>query len=256
VSDSIALPAFEDNYIWIRKDSAGRAVVIDPGDAGPVLEACAQGLELVAILITHHHHDHTGGVPRLQAELDLTCYAPANVRVQGRSSVLHAGERVQPEGYGDGFEVLPTPGHTLDHLSFVCGDQLYCGDTLFSLGCGRLFEGTPSQMFESLQRLAALPSATKVYCAHEYTLANARFARTVEPDNAKLQALEARIVELRQQGLSSLPSRLQDELDCNPFLRCDQASVRAAVERHAGRRLNSEVDVFAALRAWKDGFRG
>lgn len=230
--------------------------MIDPGDARPVLEACARGLELVAILITHHHHDHTGGVPQLQAELDLPCYAPADVRVRGRAHVLRAGEQVQPERYGDSFEVLPTPGHTLDHLSLVCGDELYCGDTLFSLGCGRLFEGTPSQMFESLQRLAALPAATKVYCAHEYTLANARFARRVEPDNAKLLAFEARIVEQRQRGLPSLPSRLQDELDCNPFLRCDQPSVRAATERHAGHRLQTDVEVFAALRTWKDGFRG
>jgi hydroxyacylglutathione hydrolase len=194
-------------------------------------------------------------VRRLQEELDLPCYGPADPRIPGHSQSVRPGQRLRPENYDGEFEVIDSPGHTLTHLSFRIEDELYCGDTLFSLGCGRLFEGTPEQMHASLTRLAALPSDTRVFCAHEYTLANARFARTVEPSNRELEEFERRVSARRAEGLPSLPSTLAEEHACNPFLRCAEPRVQAAAEQRAGRRLGSEVEVFAVLRAWKDEFR-
>ena len=250
-----ALPAFEDNYIWVLAAPDGRAVVVDPGQAAPVLAAAQQGLRPVAILLTHHHADHIGGTAELQDRWPLACYGPDDARIAVLDEVVGAGSRVRLDALDLAFEVLEVPGHTRSHIAFTGAGRLFCGDTLFSLGCGRLFEGSPEQMLDSLDRLAALPAQTEVCCGHEYTLANAAFALTVEPDNAELQARQAEARALRAAGRPSLPSRLGGELAANPFLRSGRATVRAAVAARLGREPQNRVETFATLRAWKDGFR-
>lgn len=249
-----ALPAFEDNYIWALARDDGRAVIVDPGDAAPVLAAEAQGLRPEAVLVTHHHADHCGGVPELQARWPgLPVYAPADDRLTFAHTAVGDGGPVQAAGFG--FEVLSVPGHTLSHVAFHGAGIVFCGDTLFSLGCGRLFEGTPAQMLASLERLAALPADTRVCCGHEYSLANAAFAAVADPDNAALRARTEEIRHMRQLGRPSLPVRLASELDCNPFLRTATPAVIASVAARLGHAPASNVDTFAELRRWKDGFR-
>lgn len=249
----LALPAFADNYVWACADDAGRAVVVDPGDARPVLEAAAEGLEPVAVLLTHHHHDHIGGVPALLERWpDLPVFAPPDARIPFPTREVHDGERIVAGGRT--FEVLAVPGHTLSHVAFTGNGLLFCGDTLFSLGCGRLFEGSAAQMHASLARLAALPGPTRVCCGHEYTVANAAFALAVDPDNPALQQRAAAARALQARGQPTLPTTLDEERHCNPFLRCDSAAVQAAVARHAGREPADAIDTFAGLRRWKDGF--
>jgi hydroxyacylglutathione hydrolase len=248
------LPAFQDNYIWTLVDEDSRhALFVDPGDAGPVLEAVAGGLVPVAILLTHHHPDHVGGVPRLLAEFDIPCHAPLDARIGFPTTPVGDGDQVEVPSLGLRFDVLAVPGHTRSHVAYAGGGMLFCGDTLFSLGCGRLFEGSPAQMLASLDRLAALPSDTLVCCGHEYTVANGRFAQAAEPDNATRDAHLARVEGLRRAGQPSLPSRLGLERECNPFLRVDSASLRAAL-RSRGEDAPARVDRFASLRQWKDGF--
>ena len=249
------LPAFEDNYIWTLRDDAGRALVIDPGDARPVLAAAEQGLRPVAILITHHHPDHIGGITELRARFAPTCFGPEDARIGGLDRRVGGGDRIRIDALGLDLDVLSVPGHTRSHIAFHSGDLLFCGDTLFSLGCGRLFEGTPAQMLESLDRIAALPPDTRVCCTHEYTLANAAFALSVDPDNVDLRARVDEARAQRAQGLPTLPTTLASERRCNPFLRVDAPAIRAAVETHAGQPLADRVAAFAALRQWKDGFR-
>lgn len=245
------IPAFKDNYIWLLTRGR-RAVVVDPGDAAPVeARLAADGLSLEAILVTHHHADHQGGVGALAARWHPAVYAPAKESITGCTYPLAGGERIT---ILDGaVDVLAVPGHTLGHLAYVAPGQLFCGDTLFGAGCGRLFEGTPAQMAASLASLATLPDETAVYCAHEYTAMNLEFARAVEPENPALAVRVARVAAQRAAGLPSVPSTLAEEKATNPFLRCSEpAVVAAAMARGAVDR--SPTAVFAAIRAWRNTF--
>jgi hydroxyacylglutathione hydrolase len=254
----LALPAFSDNYIWMLHDGR-QALVVDPGESAPVERALdALGLVLGGILVTHHHADHVGGLSALRARLQGRVVGPAREDIPQPCEPLNGGDQV--EMLGCRFDVIDVPGHTAGHIAFfhtpTNGDApiLFCGDTLFSGGCGRLFEGTPAQMHRSLARLAALPGNTRVCCAHEYTLSNLKFARAVEPHNADLQAYNAHCEALRAQGEFTLPSSISQEQRINPFLRCDQPQVvQAALAQGASSR--SETDVLAALREWKNNFR-
>jgi len=252
------VPAFQDNYIWlIRGRSLNKVAIVDPGDAAPVLAAfAAWRLTPVAILCTHHHSDHVGGVRELLAQFQLPVYGPARERIDGVSHPLHEGARVAIPELDLEFGVLDIPAHTAGHIAFHGGGLLFCGDTLFSAGCGRLFEGSAAQMAESLAKLAALPDETAVYCGHEYTAANLRFALAVEPDNRTAHAHLAQVLTWRAAGRPSLPSTIGLERRINPFLRTREPSVQAAAERHVGRTLFAPAAVLAALRAWKDGFSG
>lgn len=255
----LALPAFDDNYIWALVRDDGAAVVVDPGDAAPVLAAAGQGLKPAGVLVTHHHGDHCGGVPALRERWPaLPVFAPDDPRIDAATVRVADGDHISLNGWD--FSVLTVPGHTLSHIAFLrpdgmLGGQLFCGDTLFSLGCGRLFEGTPEQMLASLDRLATLPGITEVCCGHEYTRANAAFARAVEPDNAALQQRSQEVDAMRENGRPSLPSTLAAERACNPFLRVDVPAVRAAVAARLGREPGNRVETFAELRRWKDQFR-
>jgi len=252
------IPAFIDNYIWTVTDaSRQRAAVVDPGDASPVLDyLAANGLQLEAVLITHHHPDHVGGLRTLIDEFAPVVYGPRNPSIAGIDRSLAEGDSL--ELFGARFTVLEVPGHTLDHIAYFSDSEeppvLFCGDTLFAAGCGRLFEGTPAMMVESLGKLTALPRQTRVYCTHEYTLANLRFARAVEPDNTELAQRAQREQARRDADKPTLPSSLALELQTNPFLRCRQPQLRAAAESRTGAGVEDEVAVFAAIRRWKDSF--
>ena len=250
--------AFSDNYIWLIRAPAdpGAAVVVDPGDDRPVEQVLQQsGLRLHAILVTHHHADHVGGVAALASRHGAAVYGPARERMPCDVQALDDGGTADLGRLGLEFAVMAVPGHTLGHIAYVGHGAIFCGDTLFSAGCGRLFEGTPAQMLDSLDRIAELPDATRVYCAHEYTLSNLRFASAVEPDNPDVREALADTGRQRERDEITLPSTLGRERRINPFLRSRQGSVRAAAERHAGRTLATDTQVFAAVRSWKDGFR-
>lgn len=249
-----ALPAFDDNCIWTLSNGTARTIIVDPGDAAPVLVAAADGLEPAAVLLTHHHHDHIGGVSALLERWPtLEVFAPADPRITTATQRVQDGDRIRVLDVE--FEVIAIPGHTSSHVAFIGAGIVFSGDTLFSLGCGRMFEGTPAQMHASLQRLAALDARTQVCCGHEYTLSNAAFALAVDPDNAALVARAGQVRDLRARGLSTLPSTIGDERACNPFLRSSTPAVKQAIERHTGRAPGDDVEAFAALRQWKDGFR-
>ncbi len=252
----LPLPAFDDNYIWMLHDGH-QALVVDPGDAQPVLQALqAQHLQLQAILVTHHHADHVGGVAELRAATGATVHGPVREALPEPLQRYSEGDVLELLGLR--FEVLDVPGHTAGHIAWYCAQAdgaplLFCGDTLFSGGCGRLFEGTPAQMLASLDKLAALPGHTRVCCAHEYTLSNLRFARVVEPDNTALQQYTQRCEGLRARQQATLPSTLALERDINPFLRTREPAVVQAVQARA--QSHDEAGIFAALRLWKNDFR-
>lgn len=252
-----AIPTFADNYVWLLQRGT-RAVLVDPGEAAPVQRVLDQrGLVLEAILVTHHHGDHVGGIAELCAGRTISVPGPAaeSAKIPTLTRLLADGDVV--DVLGSRAEVIAVPGHTLGHIAYYFPRErlLFCGDTLFSGGCGRLFEGTPAQMLASLTRLAALPADTAVYCAHEYTQSNLVFAQAVEHDNAEVRAYRTRVDALRGAQTPSLPSRIDVECAINPFLRTAQATVRSAVQAHAGQALADPTAVFAALRAWKDQFR-
>ena len=253
----VALPAFADNYIWMLHDGA-QAVVVDPGDAQPVADALDRlHLQLAAILVTHHHPDHVGGIDALRPLLHGPVYGPAREAIPQPFKPLRDGDVVAV--LGARFQVIDVPGHTAGHIAYAQLDApkaplLFCGDTLFSAGCGRLFEGTPAQMLQSLSRLAALPSDTRVCCTHEYTLSNLKFAAAVEADNAQVAAHTRHCESLRAAGRPTLPSTVALELQINPFLRSREPAVVSAA-RAQGAASSDPVDVLAALREWKNRFR-
>lgn len=267
----VALPAFTDNYIWMLRDGHA-ALVVDPGDAAPVLQALDEGsLELSGILVTHHHGDHTGGIPALLPRLKGPVIGPLNEAIPGRTQAVHEGDRLTMLGVD--WQVFDVPGHTAGHVAYfaerlhaqpvgLANDDpaaadtplLFCGDTLFSAGCGRLFDGTMAQLFSSLERLGGLPGATRVCCTHEYTLANLRFAQAVEPANDAVATHMAACQRLREEGRPTLPSTIAREHEINPFLRCAHAEVAAAARLH-GAASDQPLAVFTALRSWKNDYR-
>ena len=258
-----AIPAFTDNYIWLLYDDGLNGVVVDPGQARVVEDYLAQNnIVLKGILITHHHADHTGGIAELTAGRDIPVYGPDNPAIEGISQPLKDGDRLtllETE-----FQILQTPGHTLDHLAFFASPDgrspiLFCGDTLFSGGCGRLFEGTPQQMQHSLSRLSQLPEETEVYCAHEYTQSNLQFAVAVEPGNQALKKRLREVEELRAENLKTVPSRIGLERLTNPFLRTSAPEVIAAAKARSPlsviKNPQQEADVLGVIREWKDNFQ-
>ena len=250
----VPLRALTDNYVWTIRD-AKCAAVVDPGDARPVIEYLErEKLELVAILNTHHHNDHVGGNRGLLARWKVPVFGPHDERIAEVTQRLKDGERCTLPHFGIEFGVLEIPAHTRSHIAFHGGGMVFSGDTLFAVGCGRLFEGTPKQMHESLSRLMQLPDETRVYCGHEYTVSNIRFARAVEPDNAALRELEVKAKQLRDRDLPTLPSTIAQEKATNPFVRVREPAVVAAASKHAGKALADPVSVLGEIREWKNSF--
>lgn len=254
------IPAFNDNYIWcIYDDESRKAAVVDPGEAEPVEQALLSlKLELATILITHHHFDHTGGIEKLIENRNIPVYGPKNDQI---AAITHRlSEKDSLSLFGLDFTVLEVPGHTLDHIALYCPDTgngqpvLFSGDTLFAGGCGRIFEGNPSMMLNSLQKLATLPGATRIYCAHEYTLSNLAFANAVEPTNSELNTRIHTDTQRRRDNIPTVPSILATELATNPFLRCTEDTVIDSARQHCDNTDDSEVSVFTAVRGWKDSF--
>jgi hydroxyacylglutathione hydrolase len=252
------LTALSDNYVWLITDPPSpAAVVVDPGDAAPVLEALeTRELELAAILLTHHHGDHVGGVGEILRHHRVPVFGPAAENISTVDHPMEEGAVLPLPDFDFDLEVMEVPGHTAGHIAYRGPDFVLVGDTLFAGGCGRIFEGTPEQMYGSLSRLAELPGETMIYCAHEYTIANLSFAREVEPYNNDLSSRLEQARATRAAGRPTVPSTIAEELATNPFLRCRQSSVIAAAEKWSGLDVPAEVDVFTIIRSWKDGWRG
>lgn len=249
------IPAFADNYIWcLSSTNSDSAVVVDPGDAAPVINYLQRhGLKLSAILITHKHWDHIGGIQRLiEVYPGIPVYGPRNEMIDGVTLKVGEGESIELHEIGATFAVLDIPGHTEGHIAYLDEAVLFCGDTLFAAGCGRVFSGTHAQLYASLQRIAALSADTRVYCAHEYTLDNLGFAQWVEPESMALKQRIQRDRANRKAGLPTVPSSLEEELATNPFLRCHIPQVKDAAEKYAGKQLSNGEEVFTAVRNWKD----
>lgn len=253
----LPIPALRDNYIWLMKDTDNRgAVIVDPGEAEPVIGYLKEhGLPLVAIFITHHHWDHTGGVEEILQHWQVPVYGPSQEAQNCVTLPQSEGDECLIDELGISFSVLDIPGHTLGHIAYYSSGILFSGDTLFTAGCGRLFEGSAEQMLSSLKKLAALPPETNIYCGHEYTLSNLIFAQAVEPDNQQIATRIAEVKALRSDEQITVPATLAVELQTNPFLRVSEPSVKKAAEIHAEKNLGDEVEIFATLRHWKDQFR-
>ncbi len=252
-----AIPAFTDNYLWLIHDDQ-HAAVVDPGDAAPVLAALqANNLKLDAILLTHHHADHVGGVQILLQKFDVPVYGPANEKIAGITNKLRQADQVELKAPHIQFSVIDVPGHTAGHIAYYAAEQdwLFCGDTLFAGGCGRLFEGTAAQMTASLAKLSALPDSTLVYCAHEYTLSNLRFALAAEPENSALQERFSAEEEKRAHGIATVPSLLGLEKSTNPFLRNQESRIIDQLIAQGRLHTRDPIEAFAALREWKNTFR-
>ncbi len=251
----LPIPALQDNYVWIVHDGA-RALAVDPGEAAPVIAWLeAQRLALTAVLITHHHADHTGGVSELYARYRMPVYGPARERLPRCDIALEGGEIINaPGGLPLSLQVIFVGGHTRGHIAYWGEGYLFCGDALFSAGCGRLFEGSAEELYAALQRFAALPDPTRVCGAHEYTLRNLPFAEAVEPDNPELPRYRAHCEALQARGQPTLPSRIATEKAINPFLRLDSPSIHASLQRHFGACPTSALERFALLRRWRDAW--
>jgi hydroxyacylglutathione hydrolase len=292
----IPIPAFKDNYIWLMINTENATgIIVDPGEAAPVLKKLPElNIKLAAILVTHHHHDHTGGIAEILKHYDVPVFGPQRENINGVTELVNETSHIQLPSFPT-FNVIDIPGHTHGHIAYYgnipkafqdvtrrercrsaeCTNEymstetssqhshnligegyniLFCGDTLFTAGCGRLFEGTASQMFESLNKLANLPDSTLVYCGHEYTLANLRFAQAVEQHNPAILQRIKQCETLRANNLPTVPATLQEEKATNPFLRCDQSAIAAAAEKYSGKKLYSAIEVFSVLREWKNVF--
>lgn len=251
------IPLLQDNYAWVIHDGR-HAVIVDPsynkpGQSSPILAWLdARRIQATAILITHHHRDHTGGIAVIAAAHNVAVYGPAGSSIAGITHPVREGDRVHLDAPAAEFTVLAIPGHTLDHLAYTLPGHLFCGDALFSCGCGRVFEGTPAQMQQSLARLRDLPDTTQIYCAHEYTLENLAFARHIEPDHPNLRAWETEAERLQEAGLPTLPVTLGDEKLRNPFLRWDDPAIQSIARQHGAALRPEPAEVFAAIRAMKD----